>query len=112
MAYQVVLTDTAKADADQLYRWVVDAAPTHGPKWFDQLVLSLQSLNRFPNRCPRAREADRVRANVRCLLFGRGRNRYRILYEVDEARETVWILHIRHGSRRDMEADEIAKLPS
>jgi plasmid stabilization system protein ParE len=112
MAYQVVLTDTAKADADQLYRWVVDAAPTYGPKWFNQLVLSLQSLDRFPNRCPLAREAHRVRGNVRCMLFGKGRNRYRILYEVDEARETVWILHIRHGARGDMDTDEITKPPS
>ena len=34
----------------------------------------------------------------------------RILYEVDEPRKAVWVLHTRHGARKDMEPEEIASL--
>ena len=78
MAYRVVLADSAKADASAIY---------------DQL----------PWRCPLAREAEKARREIRCLLFGKRRNVYRILYETDEPRNTVWVLHIRHGSRKDIE---------
>jgi len=68
----------------------------------------LYALDRLPYRCPLAREAKKAKREIRCLLFGKRRYVYRILYEVDEAKRAVWILHIRHGARRDMKAREIA----
>jgi mRNA-degrading endonuclease RelE of RelBE toxin-antitoxin system len=69
----------------------------------------LYALDRLPYRCPLAREAKKAKRKIRCLLFGKRRNVYRILYEVDEAKRAVWVLHIRHGARRDMKAPEIAE---
>ena len=57
---------------------------------------------------PICREAKKVRREIRCLLFGQRRNAYRILYEVDDTKRVVWILHIRHGARRDLKARDIA----
>lgn len=108
MAYRVVLADSAKADADAIYKRVVTAASHQGPLWFEELIDCLHSLDHLPFRCPLAREAAKARRELRCLLFGRRRNRYRILYEVDEAQKTVWILHINHGARQDMEPEDIA----
>lgn len=34
---------------------------------------------------------------IRVLHFGKRRHVYGILFEIDEPRKTVWILHIRHG---------------
>ena len=106
--YHVALADSAKADADDIYKRIVAEAPLRGPQWFEELMASLYSLDRFPNRCPLAREARKAERQIRCLLFGKRRNVYRILCEVDEAKPTVWVLHIRHGARRDMKAREIA----
>ena len=72
---------------------------------------SLYTLENLPYRCPLAREAKKARREIRCLLFGKGRDIYRILCEVDEATRAVWILHIRHGARRDVKDREIAKSP-
>jgi mRNA-degrading endonuclease RelE of RelBE toxin-antitoxin system len=72
----------------------------------------LYALDRLPYRCPLAREAKKAKRQIRCLLFGKRRNVYRILYEVDEANRAVWILHIRHGARRDMKAGEIRLMPT
>ncbi len=109
MAYRVVLADRAKSDAQGVYQWAIDAAPERGRIWFEELIESLASLNRFPLRCPIAREAEKIGRPIRCLLFGERRNVYRILYEVDEARKTVRVLHIRHGARNDAKPEEFAQ---
>jgi len=57
-----------------------------------------------------AREALESEREIRCLLFGKRRGVYRILYEVDEKRQIVWILHIRHGALRDLEPGELKQL--
>ena len=108
MAYRVVLADSAKADAHALYDRVITAAPHQGPLWFEEFIDCLYSLDHLPLRCPLAREAEKARRKIRCLLFGKRRNVYRILYEVEEARKTVRVLHIRHGARRDMQPEEIS----
>lgn len=110
MAYRVVLADSAKADAYAIYQRVVTAAPTRGPLWFEELMDRLHSLDHLPLRCPLAREAEKARREIRCLLFGKRHGVYRILYQVDEPRKTVWVLHIRHGGRSDMEPEEIGPM--
>ena len=105
MAYQVVLADSAKADAKRIHDWVVEQAPTRCPAWFEDLVDRLNSLETLPNRCPLAREAGTIRRPVRCLSFGKSRHVCRIPYEVEQSRKTVWILHIRHCAMRDFLID-------
>ena len=73
MAYQVALTDSAKADTDSIYRWVMSQAPGRGPEWFEGLLEALYSLEQLPLRCPLAREAKKAKRGIRCLLFGRRR---------------------------------------
>jgi mRNA-degrading endonuclease RelE of RelBE toxin-antitoxin system len=53
-------------------------------------------------------QAEAAKREIRCLIFGKGRGTYRILYEVDEKGQMVWILHIRHGALRDLGPDELA----
>jgi plasmid stabilization system protein ParE len=110
VAYQVVLADAAKADTNQIYDWVVKRAPIRGPEWFEELVECLYSLEELPYRCALAREANEARREIRCLLFGKRKHAYRILYEVDEVRQTVWILNIRHGALRDLAPEQFGQL--
>ena len=44
MAYQVALTDSAMADANQIFEWVVQRAAIRGQEWFDELIDCLYSL--------------------------------------------------------------------
>ncbi len=108
MAYQVALADSAKADANQIYDWVIERAPVRGPEWFEELIDCLHSLENLPHRCPLAREAEAAKREIRCLLFGKRRIVYRILYQVDEARKMVWVLHIRHGALADLSPEELS----
>lgn len=96
MEYRVVLADAAKADAESLYQWV-------------KLLDCLYSLNRSPNRCPLALEARKSHREIRNLLYGKRSSIYRILFEVDKERHTVWILHIRHGRTRAVTARRLGE---
>lgn len=107
VAYEVKLAAAAEADANSIYDWVAAEAPRQGPAWFDGLIEALLSLDRLPLRCPQAREAAEAGRDIRCLVFGRTKNRYRIIFEVDERRRTVLILHIRHGALRDLDPAEL-----
>ena len=109
MSYQVALANAAKAKANQIYAWVTDRAPTRGLEWFEELIDCLYSLEELPYRCPLAREAEEARREIRCLLFGKRKHVYRVLYEVDEARQTVWIPHIRHGAHKNLDPEELSQ---
>jgi len=109
MAYGVLLADCAKDDIERLYRWVIERAPLQGTEWFEGLLTCLYSLDQNPNRCPLAQEARKSRRKIRNLLYGRGRSVYRILFEVNEERQTVWILHVRRGARRGVRPQDLAK---
>lgn len=52
---------------------------------------------------PTLPERSRQQRQIRCLHFGKRRNVYRILYEIDESQKTVYILLIRHGALRDFD---------
>jgi plasmid stabilization system protein ParE len=109
MQYRVVLADSAKADAENLYQWVTERAPLQGPEWFEKLLECLYSLDRSPNRCPLAPEARRSHREIRNLLYGKRARVYRILFEIDEERKTVWVLHIRRGARAPLRPEDLTK---
>lgn len=56
----------------------------------------------MPKRCSLARENKYFSQEIRQLIYGRGRNSYRILFTILEEQEipTVRILYIRHGSQQ------------
>jgi mRNA-degrading endonuclease RelE of RelBE toxin-antitoxin system len=43
----------------------------------------------------------------RHLLYGKKPHVYRVLYEVDEERQAVWVLTIRHGARRKLKPSDL-----
>ena len=56
----------------------------------------------MPKRCSLARENDYFSQEIRQLLYGRGRNSYRIIFTIVESQEIsiVRILHIRHAAQQ------------
>ncbi len=59
---------------------------------------AVESLTERPNRCALAPEFRAKR--IRHLLYGKGRNVYRILFRVNG--EAVEILTVRHGARKPL----------
>lgn len=101
MAYRVRLTPRAAGDADAIYRRVTVEAPFAGPRWYGRLIETLRSLDTFPERGQIVKSLSRSERMVRRILFGRKPSVYRIYYSIEG--DTVRILHIRHGARREPE---------
>ena len=92
--YAVKLTSRAERDLAHLYEEVSAEYSEAAQKWYWSLKEEILSLENYPNRCPRTPE----NAKLRHLLYGHGRNTYRVIYRVRAMQVTV--LHIRHGARQ------------
>ena len=107
MAYRVELTDRAKRDLGDLYVHIDATESAAAARWFNGLEDAALGLATYPNHCPLAPEGKKLKRALRHLLYGNRPHVYRVIYEVDEARKTVWVLHIRHGARRKFAASDL-----
>ena len=104
MSYRLIVTPRAKNNLITIHSYILKQAPQAADSWLqraDRAVESLgESLGEHPERCPLAPEASSFGKPIRQLLFGSGnRGTYRILFLVLEEKRSVYILHVRHGSR-------------
>lgn len=96
MAYHVRLTDRALRDLIHIYTQINAVSSLQAAQWFERLEQAIFRLEQYPNRGARTPED----AGLRQVLHGRKPHIYRVIYEVNEPRATVNVLHIR-APRRD-----------
>lgn len=103
MSYRVEIASVAEAEIDNAFlRLSQVISPEKARDWHQGLLKTIESLSQMPKRCPLARENKYFSQEIRQLLYGRGRNTYRILFTVIEESEifTVRILHFRYGTQQ------------
>lgn len=106
MMYRVVLTDKAEADVESVLKWFHDQQATEaGGRWLAQLMTKLDTLESHPERCSLAVEAEDLEQEIRELLVGRKRFKYRLLFRV--VGKTVQILRVWHSSRDAITSEEL-----
>lgn len=96
MAYRVRLTDRVLRDLTHIYTQIQAASSPQAAQWFERLEQAIFRLEQYPNRGTRTPEDP----GLRQVLHGRKPYVYRVIYEVDESKSTVHVLHIR-APRRD-----------
>ena len=100
MSYRLIVTPRAKNNLITIHAYILKEAPEAADSWLQRADCAVESLGEHPERCPLAPEASSFGKPIRQLLFGSGnRGTYRILYLVLEEKRSVYILHVRHGSR-------------
>jgi toxin ParE1/3/4 len=102
MPYLVRLTDRALRDLEAIYDFIEADSSKTAFAWFNALTEAIYSLERFPERGAAIPEDKRLRH----LLFGQKPDTYRIIYALDKPRNTVHILHIRHGARAPLPTEK------
>lgn len=102
MAYRVDLTERAVRDLQRIYLTIDAKNAAQARAWFNGLEKAVLSLDEHPARGPLIPED----ASLRHLLYGRKRQRYRIIYAIDERNGVVTVLHIRHGAQDAFMPDE------
>ncbi len=102
MTYTIELADTAKADLREATRWIRDeASPTAADRWLAGLLKAANTLQKQPLRCPLAAESDKFPEDIRLLLHGKRKKKYRILFTIRG--DAVVILYVRHTARDEVE---------
>ena len=103
MKYRVEFADQAKSDLFGIYLWIAEDSPVNATRWVAALEAAIHALNVSPERCVVAPENEQVEEfEVRHLIVGL----YRVLFTVQE--RVVFVLHIRHGSRRTATSEDIS----
>ena len=104
MAYRVEVLPRAARDLRRMYRTINAAHAQQAQAWFNGLTELILYLDRNPSRGGRIPEGH----GLRQVLHGKGRNVYRVIYEVDDADKVVSVVHVRHSAqdafRPDMDA--------
>ena len=103
MSYRVEISSVAESEMDSAFlRLSQVISPEKARQWHQGLLKTIESLSEMPKRCPLARENKYFSQEIRQLLYGGGRNTYRILFTVVEEIEvsTVRILNFRYGTQQ------------
>ncbi len=95
--YRIILQPEAYAGMESGYAYIEQEAPESVQQWANGLIDAIHSLQTFPGRCSLAVENQSFPQEIRQLLYGKGRNAYRILFTV--VGDVVSILHIRHSAQ-------------
>ena len=113
MNYRIEISSIAEAEADSAFLQLSQiSSSVKASQWYAGLLEAIASLSQMPKRCPLARENEHFSQELRQLLYGRGRNSYRVIFTIlaGEDISTVRILHIRHAYQQtigeDPESDE------
>jgi plasmid stabilization system protein ParE len=79
MKYQIEISSVAEAEADKAFLWLSGVTGSENAShWYQGLLTTIESLSEMPKRCALAPENDYFSQEIRQLLYGRGRNCYRI----------------------------------
>ncbi|RAM52991.1 MAG: type II toxin-antitoxin system RelE/ParE family toxin [Hapalosiphonaceae cyanobacterium JJU2] len=108
MKYRVEISSVAEAEADNAFLRISQVTSVEkASQWYAGLLRVIESLSTMPKRCLLARENEYFSNEIRQLLYGKGRNSYRILFTIVEGENisTVRIIHIRHAAQQTLGMD-------
>ena len=96
MKYEVIVTPEAQEGIRSSFEYIYQRAPLNAARWLQGLYGQIAKLERFPDRCAFARERQYLDEDFRQLTF----KSHRVIFRIDKARKTVYVLQVRHGKRR------------
>ncbi len=106
MIFQVSLSPSAIADAEEAYLWLKEQNQEFADAWFNGLTEAINSLEKLPARCPVAPESKELDREVRQLLYRKSKGTsYRILFGLSGAE--VYVYRIRHTAQQYLSQEEL-----
>jgi plasmid stabilization system protein ParE len=104
MKFAVYVAARAHREILAAHAYIALDSPEMADRWLAGIYSAIATLAEFPQRCPRAREADDVRdSDMRQLVY----TSYRVIFRVRA--ERVEVSMVRHGRMRSATPDELAR---
>jgi len=91
--FEVRFTRKAEHDIEEIWTFIAQDSTDEATGFINQLDKHIDTLERFPVRCPLIPENELLRSSYRHLIHGK----YRIIIRVSG--KTVWVVRIVHGAR-------------
>ena len=106
MRYRVIITPEAENDLRTASRYIRrQGAPQAARAWLTGARKKIKTLAEYPERAHAASESMSFQEPIRELIYGSGnRGVYRILFAILD--DSVFVLHVRHGSMLPMEPEK------
>ncbi len=96
MRYVVIVTPEAEANIAAAYEYIAERSPLNAARWLRDLYQQIDGLEEFPRRFGEAREQAHVFTEIRQAIF----KSHRIIFTIDDASGTVYVVYVRHGKMR------------
>ncbi len=96
MKYQVIVTPEAQAGIRESFAYIHERSPLNAVRWLQALYGEIDTLEKFPERCAFAREREYLDDDLRQLVF----KSHRIVFAVKKKEKRVYVVYVRHASRR------------
>ena len=91
--YRVEITKTAESDIQEIFQYITTDHETAAKKLIKEVEHQINSLERFPMRCPVIPESRELGKEYRHIIYGN----YRTIFRIDDAR--VIIMRVIHSAR-------------
>ena len=91
--FNVDITAVAESDVDEIWEYLAQDDPDAATAFVLRLEEQINTLERFPERCPLVRENELLGTAYRHLVYGN----YRTIFKIIESR--VIIMRVLHGAR-------------
>jgi plasmid stabilization system protein ParE len=103
--YKVSILPVALADAAEYVAFIREEKlePLAARRWYDGLVETIVSLEHMPSAHPVIPEQEGFTISIRQVHY----HSHRVIFHIDEASRTVFVLRVYHGARDVLRPDQV-----
>jgi plasmid stabilization system protein ParE len=94
--YRILMDAVVAEDLEEIFEYIAKDSPRNAAGMVQSILDGIASLDTFPNRNVIELQPDAAKPPVRSLPI----KPYIVFFRVDEDRQVVHILRVRHGARQ------------